>query len=159
MSAMNLSPKVSLLTATKSDTAIRFGIDNTPNQVQLENMRRVSEKVIEPILSRYPWAFVSSFFRSPALNRKIGGAKNSQHMNGEAVDIDSPDNKANLDIFNFVKDELVYDQVILEAPDADGVPSWVHVSLKNTDNRGQILVYLASTKKYLPYGLWTKGMV
>lgn len=156
---MMLSPKVSLLTATKSDTAIRFGIDNTPNEAQLENMKRVAEKVIEPILARYPWAFVSSFFRSEKLNKKIGGAKNSQHMTGEAVDIDSPDNKANLDIFNFAKDELTFDQLILESPDTKGIPSWVHISLKNSDNRGQVLVYLSSTKKYLPYGLWTKGMV
>jgi hypothetical protein len=156
---MNLSPRISLLTATKSDTAIRLGIDNTPNQVQLENMTRVSGKVIEPILSRYPMAFVSSFFRSPALNRKIGGAKNSQHMTGEAVDIDSPDNRANLDIFNFAKEYLTFDQLILEAPDASGVPSWVHISLKEKDNRGQILVFLASTKKYLPFGEWRPGMV
>lgn len=154
---MNLSPKVSLLTATKSDTAIRFGIDNTPNQVQLENMRRVSDKIIEPILARYPWAFVSSFFRSAALNRKIGGAKNSQHMTGEAVDIDSPNNHANEDIFVFVRDNLVFDQLILEYPDANGVPSWVHISLKDKDNRGQVLVKLKD--KYVPYGLYTKGMV
>lgn len=156
---MNLSPKVSLLTATKSDTAIRFGIDNTPNEAQLENMRRVSDKIIEPILARYPMAFVSSFFRSAALNKKIGGAKNSQHMMGEAVDIDSPDNKANKDIFDFALSHLTYDQLILESPDADGIPSWVHISLKNSDNRGQVLVYLSSTQKYLPYGLWTKGMI
>lgn len=156
---MMLSPKVSLLTATKSDTAIRFGIDNTPNEIQLENMKRVAEKVIEPILARFPGAFVSSFFRSEKLNKKIGGAKGSQHMTGEAVDIDSTDNKLNLDIFNFAKNELVHDQVILESPDTDGVPSWVHISLKNSDNRGQVLVYLSSTKKYLPYGLWNKGMI
>jgi hypothetical protein len=156
---MNLSPKVSLLSATKSDTAIRLGIDNTPNEAQLENMKRVSDKVIEPILSHFPMAFVSSFFRSEKLNKKIGGAKNSQHMTGEAVDIDSPDNKANLDIFNFVKDYLTFDQLILEAPDASGVPSWVHISLKEKDNRGQILVLLSSTKKYLPFGEWRPGMV
>lgn len=156
---MNLSPKVSLLSATKSDTAIRFGIDNTPNQVQLENMIRVSDKVIEPILSRYPMAFVSSFFRSPALNKKIGGAKNSQHMTGEAVDIDSPDNKANIDVFNFAKEYLTFDQLIYESPDANGTPSWVHVSLKDRDNRGQVLVYLGSTKKYIPFGEYQIGMV
>ena len=156
---MNLSPKVSLLTATKSDTAIRLGIDNTPNQVQLENMIRVSGKVIEPILARYPLAFVSSFFRSPALNKKIGGAKNSQHMTGEAVDIDSPENHANLDVFNFVKEYLTFDQLIYESPDINGIPSWVHISLKDKDNRGQVLVFLSSTKKYIPYGEYRIGMI
>lgn len=156
---MNLSPKVSLLTATKSDTAIRLGIDNTPNEVQLENMKRVAEKVIEPILTRYSQAFISSFFRSEKLNKKIGGAKNSQHMTGEAVDIDSPNNVANLDIFKFAKEYLTFDQLIYEAPDASGIPSWVHISLKERDNRGQVLVFLASTKKYIPFGEYEIGMV
>ena len=154
---MNLSPKVSLLSATKSDTAIRFGIDNTPNEAQLENMRRVAEKIIEPILARYPWAFVSSFFRSAALNRKIGGDKNSQHMTGEAVDLDSPDNLANLEIFNFVKEYLTFDQLLLEKPDAKGVPSWVHISLKDKDNRNQILVVLKD--KTIPFGEYIVGMI
>ena len=152
---MNLSPKVSLLSATKSDTAIRFGIDNSPNEAQLENMKRVAEKIIEPILSRFPTVFISSFFRSAALNRKIGGAKNSQHMTGEAVDLDSPNNLANLDIFLTVYD-MVFDQLILEYPDENGIPSWVHVSLKNKDNRGQVLVKLKD--KYIPYGEFRIGM-
>ena len=156
---MNITPNVSLLTATKSDTAIRLGISNQPDQVQLENMKRVSGKVIEPILSRFPMAFISSFFRSPALNKKIGGSKNSQHMTGEAVDLDSVNNVANLDIFNFAKDYLTFDQLVLEAPSQDGTPSWVHISLKEKDNRGQILVFLSSTKKYLPFGEWRPGMV
>ena len=154
---MNLSPKVSLLSATKSDTAIRFGIDNTPNEAQLENMRRVAEKVIEPILSRFPVAFVSSFFRSEKLNKRIGGAKKSQHMTGEAVDIDSPDNLSNLDIFNFAKEYLTFDQLLLEKPDSSGTPSWVHISLKDKDNRNQILVVLKD--KTIPYGEYQIGMV
>jgi hypothetical protein len=154
---MNLSPKVSLLSATKSDTAIRWGIDNTPDQVQLENMMRVSGKIIEPILSRFPTAFISSFFRSAALNRKIGGgAKKSQHMTGEAVDLDSPDNLANLDIFLTLYD-MVFDQLILEYPNEKGIPSWVHVSLKDRDNRGQVLVKLKD--KYIPYGEFQIGMI
>jgi hypothetical protein len=156
---MNLSERVSLLTATKSDTAIRLGIDNTPDQVQLENMKRVSGKVIEPILARFPMIFVSSFFRSEKLNKRIGGAKNSQHMTGEAVDLDSPDNIANLDVFNFAKEYLTFDQLIYESPDEKGIPSWVHISLKDKDNRGQILVFLSSTKKYIPFGEYQIGMI
>lgn len=153
---MNLSPKVSLLSATKSETAIRLGIDNTPNQEQLDNMIRVSAKIIEPILTRFPTAYISSFFRSPALNKKIGGSKSSQHCKGEAVDLDSPNNSANLDIFLTVYD-MVFDQLILERPDEKGIPSWVHVSLKDRDNRGQVLVKLKD--KYIPYGEFQIGMV
>lgn len=156
---MNLSPKVSLLSATKSDTAIRLGIDNTPNEMQLENMKRVAEKVIEPILARYSQAFISSFFRSEKLNKKIGGAKNSQHMTGEAVDIDSPDNVANLDIFKFAKEYLTFDQLCLESPDKEGIPSWVHISLKEKDNRNQVIVWLKESKKYIPYGQYSVGMI
>jgi hypothetical protein len=152
-----MTARVSLLAATKSDTAIRWGIDNTPNSDQLENMKRVAEKIVEPILSRFPTAFISSFFRSAALNRKIGGAKKSQHMTGEAVDLDSPDNLANLDIFNFAKDYLTFDQLLLERPDSSGTPSWVHISLKDKDNRNQILVVLKG--KTIPYGEYQVGMV
>lgn len=157
---MNLSPSVTLLEATKSQTAIRFGIDNTPNQVQIENMMRVSGKIIEPILARFPGVFIYSFFRSPALNKKIGGSKTSQHCNGEAVDLDSVGNKANLDIFNFVKDNLVFDQLCLEAPDEHGVPSWIHISYVEhpKKNRQQIIVWLAKSKKYIPYGQFSNGM-
>lgn len=156
---MNLSNSVTLLSATKSETAIRLGIDNTPDVIQLDNMKRVAEKIIEPILSRFPTVYISSFFRSPALNKRIGGAKKSQHMTGEAVDLDSPDNKANKEVFDFVTSQLYFDQCILEAPDANGVPSWVHVSLKDRDNRNQVIVYLASTKKYIPIGEYQIGMI
>lgn len=154
---MNLSPKVSLLSATKSDTAIRLGIDNTPDVVQLDNMKRVAEKVIEPILSRFPTAYISSFFRSEKLNKRIGGARKSQHMTGEAVDLDSPNNYVNLDIFNFCKEYLTFDQLLLEKPDINGIPSWVHISLKDKDNRNQILVVLKD--KTIPFGIYTVGMV
>lgn len=155
---MNLSPSVTLLEATKSQTAIRFGIDNTPNQVQIENMMRVSGKIIEPILARFPGVFIYSFFRSPALNKKIGGSKTSQHCNGEAVDLDSVGNKANLDIFLTVYD-MVFDQLIAEYPDEKGVPSWVHVSYVEhpKKNRGQVLVKLKD--RYIPYGEYRVGMV
>lgn len=144
--------------ATKSDTAIRFGISNIPNAEQIENIKELST-LVDVVLEKFP-CYTTNVFRSPALNKKIGGAKNSQHMNGEAADIDSVDNKQNLAIFHFIKDHLVFDQLILESPDVNGVPSWVHVSKVRhpKENRGQVLVYL-SNKKYIPYGEWQKGMI
>lgn len=152
---MMLSKTVSLSEATKSTTAIRHGIDNTPNESQLENMRRTAE-MVDKIRTQFPNAQINSFYRSPALNRKIGGAKNSQHVNGEAVDLDSPGDVHNLDIFLFCHD-IVFDQLIMEYPNEKGIPSWVHVSIRHKDNRGQVLAKLKD--KYIPYGEYQVGMV
>lgn len=145
--------------ATKSETAIRFGIPNIPNAEQTANLAVIGE-LVDSVLSRLE-CYTTNVFRSPALNKKIGGAKNSQHMNGEAADLDSVGNKNNLAIFNLIRETMVFDQLILEAPDVNGVPSWVHVSKVRHPkvNRGQVLVYLASNKKYIPYGEWSKGMI
>lgn len=156
-----ISKTVSLKEATRSNTAVRFGIDNTPNEKQIMALTDTAVHIVDSVRAKFGDAVdVSNMFRSEKLNKKIGGAKNSQHMNGEAVDLDSRDNSLNLDIFNFIKDNLVYDQLILEAPDKDGVPSWVHCSFVShpKQNRGQILVYLAVSKKYIPYGEFVKGM-
>lgn len=156
-SLMMLSKTVSLHEATKSTTALRHGIDNTPNPEQLENLKRTAEKIVDPVRNQFPTTSINSFFRSPALNRKIGGAKNSQHCLGEAVDLDSPEDVNNLAIFNFVKDHLVFDQVIAEFPNAEGVPSWCHASIRMKDNRGQVLVKLKL--RYIPFGEYVVGMV
>lgn len=157
-----ISKSVSLKEATRSNTAVRFGIDNTPNEQQVMAITDTAIHIVDAVRKQFGDAVdVSSFFRSEKLNKKIGGSKTSQHCKGEAVDLDSRDNALNLAIFNFVKDNLVYDQIILEAPDANGIPSWVHVSFVShpKQNRGQVLVYLASTKKYIPFGEYQKGMV
>lgn len=159
---MNLSKTVTLNEAIRSNTAVRFGIENTPNETQQKAMVDTAVHIVDAVRKQFGDAVdISSFFRSEKLNSKIGGAKGSQHTTGEAVDLDSRDNTLNTAIFNFVKDNMVFDQLILEAPDANGIPSWVHVSYVNhpKQNRGQILVYLASSKKYVPYGEWQKGMI
>jgi len=151
-----LSKTVSLRDATESKTAIRLGLDNTPPPEIMDNLIRTAE-LVDKIRTQFPIAQINSFYRSPSLNRKLKGAKNSQHVTGEAVDIDSPDDNYNLWIFAFVKDQMVFDQLILEYPTADGTPSWVHVSIRHKDNRGQVLVKLA--KGYIPYGTYQVGMV
>ncbi len=156
-----ISKTVSLKEATRSNTAVRFGIDNTPNQSQMTALTDTAIHIVDSVRAKFGDAVdVSSMFRSEALNKKIGGAKGSQHCSGEAVDLDSRDDSMNLEIFNFVKDSLVFDQLIAEAPDENGVPSWVHVSFTThpKKNRGQILVYLAKGKKYIPFGEYVKGM-
>jgi zinc D-Ala-D-Ala carboxypeptidase len=149
---MNLSPNLTLLEATKSQTAIREGIDNTPDETQLASIVLLAEKVYEPIKKACPSAFISSLFRCFNLNKKIGGAIGSQHEKGEAVDVDS--NGFNKEIFFFVKNNLVFDQLIWEFGTTKE-PDWVHVSYKKEGNRKQILRAIKENgkTKYIPFDL------
>lgn len=156
-----ISKTVSLSEAIRSNTAVRFGIDNTPNEAQKMALADTAIHVVDSVRKQFGDTIdITSFFRSEKLNSKIGGAKGSQHTTGEAVDLDSRDNKLNVAVFNFIKDNLVFDQLIAEAPDDNGVFQWVHCSYVKhpKQNRNQVLVYLASTKKYIPYGEWRVGM-
>jgi zinc D-Ala-D-Ala carboxypeptidase len=141
-SRKKISENVSYTEATKSDTAIKYGIDNTPNDWQLENMRAVAQAIFQPLRTRFrvPIA-VTSFFRSEKLNKKIGGSSTSQHCKGEAMDIDADvfGMVSNREIFNYIKTHLDYDQLIWEFGN-DYDPDWVHVSFKNEGvNRNQAL--------------------
>jgi len=135
-----ISKHISLREATFSITAIRKGYSNIPNKEQLENMKYVAENIFEPVREHFNSPIrVSSMFRSYKVNRAIGGSKSSQHMKGEAMDINNRDKKpSNSEIFNYIKDNLVFDQLIWEFGDKDN-PAWVHVSLKECKNRNQIL--------------------
>jgi zinc D-Ala-D-Ala carboxypeptidase len=150
--SMKISENITLLEATKSQTAIRDGIDNTPNETQLACMVLVSEKIYEPVKKACSGAFISSFFRCEKLNKKIGGAKGSQHEKGEAMDIDS--NGFNNEIFHYVKNNLVFDQLLWEFGDTNE-PAWVHVSYKVGGNRKQILRAIKENgkTKYIPFDL------
>jgi len=137
-----ISTNISYTEATKSITAIQKTIDNTPDTIALSNMRYIAENIFEVIRVRFcvPIA-VSSFYRSPELNKEIGGSSNSQHVKGEAMDIDADIYGVitNKYIFDFIKDNLQFDQLIWEFGD-DKEPEWVHVSLTRcSENRKQIL--------------------
>lgn len=158
---MRLSKYVTLAEAVKSQTATRLGIENNPSEDQLEAMQYVASTVFDPVREFVGGPLhASSFFRSSELNKAIGGSSStSQHMKGEAIDIDCDTfgHGTNLQVFNFIKDNLEFDQLILEYPDKEGNPAWVHVSKKKRDNRGQVLVKLKS--KYIPYSEYKVGMV
>jgi len=133
---MKLSAHFSLSELTKSATALRHGIDNTPNPAQIENLRLLCEKVLEPVRANYHRSMTpSSGFRCLELNRRIGSKDSSQHTRGEAVDFEVA-GVDNLDLFNWIRDNLKYDQLILEFY-KPGIPSsgWCHVSYKRTGNR------------------------
>lgn len=139
-----ISKYISYKEAIKSNTAIKFGIDNTPNRDELKKMRKVAKSIFEPVRTYFnvPIA-ITSFFRSGKLNKKIGGSKTSQHRTGEAMDLDADvyNNISNKQIFKYIRDNLIFDQLISEYPDKNGNPSWVHVSYDyKGNNRREILV-------------------
>lgn len=147
--------------ATKSPNAKRMGIENEPNPEQLVNMKYVAKEIFDPVREFVGGPLLaSSFFRSKELNDATpGSSKTSQHMTGEAIDIDADGYQygSNLAIFDFIRNTLVFDQLISEYPDKFGTPSWVHVSKTKGKNRGQVLVKLKS--KYILYGEYVLGMV
>ena len=138
-----ISKHISEKEAFGSSTASKLGIDNIPNAQQLENIKLLAEKVFEPLRE---WVGspiqINSIFRSKALNAAIPGSSNtSQHCadNGAAMDIDDNFGGAtNAEMFNWIKDNLDFDQMIWEYGD-DLNPDWVHVSYKATGNRNQML--------------------
>ena len=126
-----ISKNITYNEATHSATATRKGIKNEPNTDQRFNMSIVAEKVFEPLRNWHGKAIgISSGYRSKALNTAIKGSKTSQHCFGQALDIDADifDNGiTNADIFNWIKDNLEFDQMIWEFG-TDDEPDWVHVS-------------------------------
>lgn len=136
---MKIGKNISYNQAIKSDTAIRLGIDNTPSATAVEAMTLLCEKVIDPLYEVFPSMTFNSFYRSPKLNTAIGGSATSQHVRGEAIDLDSKNDSFNKAIFEYIIKNMDFDQVISEYP-KDGVPSWVHVSYKKSGNRKEVLV-------------------
>lgn len=124
---------------TKSQAAIRNGIRNVPNAKQVEALTALATKVLEPCFKKFR-IVVSSGFRSPELNALVGGSENSQHMKGQAADIEAP-GFANRDIAEWIAANLDFDQVILEFYSAkDPSAGWVHVSYVSPEkNRRQTL--------------------
>lgn len=136
-----ISKHISYKEATFSQTATRKDIDNTPNEEVLCRMQAVAENIFEPLRAHVGGPIkINSFYRSINLNVAIGGAKSSQHTRGEAIDIDDTfGHMSNKEMFEFIKDELDFDQLIWEFGD-DNNPAWVHVSyVSNKNNRRRIL--------------------
>lgn len=146
---MKISNHISYKEATTSQTAVRKGIDNTPNEYQLQNMKLVAEKIFEPLREHFkrPIA-INSFFRSQKLNKAIGGATGSQHTQGRAIDIDDTlGGVTNKQMFDWIKDNLDFDQLIWEFGN-DSNPDWVHVSyVSENENRRRVLKALKKNGK------------
>ena len=141
-----ISKHISEKEATKSITAMRLGLANTPDGNILSNMKNVAEHIFEPLRKWVGGPIkINSFYRSEALNKAIGGAskngkQTSQHCFGYAMDIDDIyGHKSNAEMFNYIKENLNFDQMIWEFGDSTN-PDWVHVSyVSDSVNRNRIL--------------------
>ena len=124
-----------------SRTAIRLDIENTPTNHHKENMIKLAEEVFEPLRMYVGGPIkINSFYRSPELNKAIGGSTKSQHCQGQAIDLDDTFGRAtNAEMFEFIKEHLDFDQIIWEFGDNNN-PNWVHVSyVSPQENRNRCL--------------------
>jgi len=138
---MEISKHISYKEATKSNTATRLGIDNTPGDYELTNMQTVAEKIFEPLRAFVGGPIkINSFYRCEELNKAIGGSSRSQHCEGRAIDLDDTFTHAtNVEMFNYIKEHLNFDQLIWEFGTSEN-PDWVHVSYVSEDqNRNRCL--------------------
>ena len=149
---MQLSKHLSRAEFERSDAATNYGISNEMNSGQLAKAIKLAENCFEPIREHLGKPIrVNSGYRSPAVNKRIGGALTSQHSLGEAIDLDLHDR----DLFEWIIDNVTFDQLIAEFPSA-GKASWFHISFREGRNRKQVLVAIKKAGKttYLP---WSEG--
>jgi zinc D-Ala-D-Ala carboxypeptidase len=155
---MKLSKYVSLAEVIRSDTAKRKGIDNSPTAEHLENLKVISEEVFDKVREYFGVPlFISSGYRSAALNKAIGGSATSDHNLGRALDLDQDghgNGVRNIDVLNYIINNLEFDQVIAEFRRSDGDFDWVHVGYRKGANRKQVLEAYRDANgktKYKPY--------
>ena len=137
-----ISKHISYKEATHSNTALRRDLDNTPNDEQLKCMKEVAENLFEPLREWVGGPIkVNSFFRGEPVNTAIGGSKRSQHMKGQAIDIDDTFGyKTNAEMYHYIKDNLDFDQMIWEFGN-DENPNWVHISwVSHRTNRKKLTI-------------------
>jgi len=150
-----LSKYTTLQEVIKSNTASVLQIQNIPNSEQVENLRLVCTEIFDKVREHFGKPIgITSGFRSVELNKRIGGSKTSQHLEGKALDIDGDllGGVCNKDIFLYIKNNCIFDQLIWEFG-TENAPDWVHVSYNKGVNRKQILRAIKSNGKaiYKPY--------
>ena len=140
---MILTTHFELSEFTRSETAERLHIDNTPNEEQIANLRNLCEKVLEPLRERFGAIIIGSGFRCQRLNTAVGGVRNSQHKTGEACDIHLPSTEIGKAYFEFLKTLPEFDQLILERNNPRSSNYWIHVSIRrNGHNRKEVIPLL-----------------
>ncbi len=144
---MKLSKNFSLKELTRSQTAIRKGIDNNPNTEQLVNLTVLVQMILQPCRDKFGTIALNSGLRVLALNRAIGSSDRSSHVKGEAADFEAY-SASNVLLAGWIKNNLDFDQLILEYPGPDPRDGWVHCSYKKDgSNRKQILTAVKEGKK------------
>lgn len=150
---MQLTNNFSLTEMVKSETALRHGMDNTPGEAEIANLKVLCEKILQPVREHYAKGVkVNSGFRHPEVNAAVGGSKTSDHCKGQAADIEIP-GVANAELAQWIADNLEFTQVILEFY-TQGIPDsgWVHVSYDPANLKKQTLTAVKKDGKtvYLP---------
>ena len=135
----NISEHISYKEGIFSATALRYGIDNTPNDCELKAMLVLAEKIFEPLRNHFGVPIkINSFFRCLALNKRVGGSSSSQHVKGEAIDIDDTlGGVTNKQMFDWIVANLDFDQIIWEFGNSKN-PDWVHVSYASPEKNRRI---------------------
>jgi hypothetical protein len=136
-----LSPHFRLVEFTKSQSALRLGLDNQPDSTAVQSLRTLCVEVLESVREHFKTpVVVNSGYRAKTVNRVIGGKPSSQHCAGEAADIEVP-GIDNLTVYKWIAANCVFDQLILEFyTDGEPMSGWVHVSHVSPDaNRGERL--------------------
>jgi hypothetical protein len=150
---MNLSANFSLKELTRSDIALRMGLDNTPSEKEIASLRLLAEKVLQPVRNHFGKGVkCNSGFRASAVNQATGGSKSSDHVKGQAADIEIP-GVPNAELAQWIMDNLEYTQLILEFY-TPGIPDsgWVHVSYDPNNLKKQELTAMkvAGKTQYVP---------
>ena len=133
LSALTMSDGFDYNAFVYSDTAKKYNIENVPSPDQVENGKALFKNIIVPIQEKYGKVRITSSYRNPELNKLVGGVADSQHMTGQAVDIQTP-GISRYDVAHWVIENLNYDQLIVE-------PTWLHISYSRTKNRKENLIY------------------
>ena len=137
-----ISKHISYHEGTYSRTGERLNLDNTPNEEQLKCMKEVAENLFEPLREWVGGPIkINSFFRGEPVNTAIGGSARSQHMKGQAIDIDDTfKHKTNAEMYHYIKDNLDFDQLIWEFG-TDENPNWLHISwVSHRPNRKKLTI-------------------
>tara|TARA_B100001094_G_C17863791_1_gene638703 strand:- start:195 stop:665 length:471 start_codon:yes stop_codon:yes gene_type:complete len=137
-----ISKHISWREGTYSRTGERRDLDNTPNEDQLKCMKEVAENLFEPLREWVGGGIkINSFFRGEPVNTAIGGSTRSQHMKGQAIDIDDTfGHKTNAEMYHYIKDNLDFDQMIWEFGN-DKNPNWLHISwVSHRPNRKKLTI-------------------
>lgn len=151
---MQFTKNFSLEELCRSDSAKRLGIKNEPNGIQMDSLRALAENVLQPLRDKFGPIFVSSAFRCEKLNAATAGSsKTSQHMKGEAADIDMDGIKTNVTnamVFDYIERYMAFDQLIWEHG-TDSNPDWVHVSWSLKGPQRKMVIRTTSKGGYVPF--------